>query len=46
MSKIYLLKPFFKFISELNLEKTVWTGIIRVVVLNVANIRTRSLPLG
>lgn len=46
MGKIYLLRTFFKFICELNLKEAIGTVVICVVILDIADIRTGSLPFG
>ena len=46
MGKVYLLGALFKFISKLNLKEAIWAVVICVVILDVADVRTGSLPLG
>ena len=46
MGKIHLLGTLFKFICELNLKEAIGTVVICVVILDIADIRTGSLPFG
>ena len=46
MSKVHLLGTLFKFICELNLKEAIGTAVICEMILDIADIRTGSLPFG
>ena len=46
MGKVYLLGTLFKFICELNLKEAIGTLVICEVILDIADVRTGSLPFG